>query len=178
MKNRIVPRWHSPLGMCLFALALLALMWIPTRARAHGEPEITVTPDTVAAGGTITVEGTTMGANEEFKISLEGVKFRTDLGTAQSDANENLTAQYTIPSNAPAGDYQIKALSADGNAATADLTITAAANAAPTPAAGEAPEPSAVPHEIPRSRTPLEVAGLFGLAIVSAGLGLLLVRVK
>lgn len=65
----------------------LALMGTPTGVLAHGEPSITVTPDVVAAGGVIMVKGTTMGANEEFKISLEGLKFRSDLGSAQSDAN-------------------------------------------------------------------------------------------
>ncbi len=167
--NRVVP-----------VLVLLALMlqWNPTRILAHGQPAITVTPDIVAAGGTITVKGTTMGANEEFKISLEGLKFRADLGSAQSDANENLSAQFGIPGNASAGDYQVKALSADGDATTADLTVTAAASGTPTPAPGEAAEPSAAPHELPRSRTPLEVVGLFATVVLSAGIGLLLVRLK
>jgi hypothetical protein len=162
------------------ALVLLALMllWSPTRILAHGQPQITVTPDIVAARGTITVKGMTMGANEEFKISLEGMNFRADLGSAQSDADENLTAQFTIPANAPAGDYQVKALSADGDATTADLTVTAAAGGTLTPPPGEAGEPSAASHELPRSRNPLQVVGLFAVVVSSAGVGLLLVRLK
>ncbi len=167
--NKVVP---------VLVLLTLMLLWSPTRILAHGQPAITVTPDIVAAGGAITVKGTTMGANEEFKISLEGVKFRADLGSAQSDADENLTAQFTIPGDAPAGDYQVKALSADSDATTADLTVTAAASGTPTPAPGEATEPSPAPHELPRSRTSLEVVGLFATVVLSAGIGLLLVRLK
>ncbi|HZQ10432.1 MAG TPA: hypothetical protein VFD70_27885 [Anaerolineae bacterium] len=169
MKIRIV------LGLTLLALTLL---WVPTQALAHGAPAISVTPNIVAPGGTITVKGTTMGASEDFKMSLEGVKFRADFGSASSDANENMTAQYTIPGDTPAGDYQVKALSGDGDAATADLTVTATANVMPTPAPGTMAEPSAAPHEIPRSRTPLEIIGLIAVALLSAGVGVVLLRLK
>lgn len=164
----------------LFGMMLLAVSLIsnPTRLFAHGEPEIKVTPDIVATGGVITVKGTTMGANEDFKISLEGLKFRADLGSAQSDANENLTAQFTVPNSAPAGDYQVKAVSEDGDATTADLTVTSAASETGTPSAEQSAEPSASPHEIPRSRTPFEVAGLVAVVVLSAGVGLFLLRMR
>ena len=162
------------------ALALLALtlLWSPLSVLAHGAPAISVTPNIVAPGGMITVKGTTMGANEDFKISLEGVKYRADFGSASSDANENMTAEFTIPGDAPAGDYQVKALGEDGDAATADLTVTAAVNVTPTPVAGMSAEPSAAPHEIPRGRTPFEVISVIVVALLSAGVGIVLVRFK
>jgi len=199
----------------ILTVVVISLGWFPAQALAHGQPEITVTPDTVAPGGKITVKGTTMGANEEFKISLEGLKFRADLGAARSDAKENLTTQFTVPSNAPAGNYLVKALSKDGDGATAELTITAALRTAtparsaspvatntpaptlrvgqtaaptltaaptettvPTVAPTEEPMPSAEAHQLPRSRTPIEAIGLFATVVLSAGVGLLLVRSK
>lgn len=197
----------------LMLIVSATLWWAPARVFAHGQPQITVTPDIIAPGGKITVKGVTMGANEQFRISLEGLKFRADLGVVKSDASEKFTAAFAIPSNVPAGDYLVKALSEDGDAATADLSVTAplrtatpartaspaATNtpaptlrpgqtAAPTAIAAptetpvptatptEEPMPSAAEHQLPRSRSPIEVFGLFATVALSAGAGLVLVR--
>jgi len=202
----------SRITLSLLGLAL-ALLVLPTRTIAHGAAEITVTPDTVAAGGQIMVKGTKLDKNADVKISLEGLTYRASLGTAHTDANEAFEQQFTIPADAPEGEYQVKAITEDGDAVSADLTVTpplkavgpvptatsvvrpAAAPGAtpmtmatpeanaptnPTPQASQAPEamPSAAEHELPRSRTPGEVAGLFALAIASAAIGVVLVRRK
>lgn len=156
-------------------IVLFALVFVPARAFAHGEPEITVTPDTVAPGGKITIKGETMGANEEFKISLEGLKFRTDLGEVKSDADEKFTVEYVIPANAPEGVYQIKAAAEDGDTVTTELTITASKSATVTEPT-EQPMPSAEEDKVPRRRVSTEIIALFALALVSAGAGFLLVR--
>jgi len=151
--------------------------------------------------------------NADVKISLEGLTYRTSLGTAHTDDNEGFEKQFTIPADAPEGEYQVKAITEDGDAVSADLTITpplkavgpvptatsvikpaaapaatamtmntpeANASTAPTPQPAQTPEamPSAAEHELSRSRTPGEVAGLLGLAIVSAAIGVVLVRRK
>jgi len=192
---------------------VLALLVVPTRTVAHGAAEITVTPDTVAAGGQITVKGTKLDKDADVKLSLEGLTYRASLGTAHTDADEGFEKQFTIPADAPEGEYQVKAVTEDGDAVSADLTITpplkavgpvptatsavkpgaapaatpmtmttpeANASTAATPQASQAPEamPSAAEHELPRSRTPGEVAGLFALAIASAAIGVVLVRRK
>ncbi len=167
--------------IALSILIAVVLVWLPVQVFAHGEPKISVAPDLVAPGGKITVKGETMGANEDFKISLEGLNFHADLGTASSGADENLSAEFTIPANAPVGDYQIKALSDDGDSATADCTVAASNNNATTDqSAGDAAEamPSAAPHELPHPRTPFETAGLAGAVLLSTALGLVLVRRK
>lgn len=166
----------------LFVVALLSALslvaWAPV-VQAHGESAISVTPDTIAPGGKISVRGIDMGANEEFKITLEGLSYQAELGDATADAKEEFTLEFTIPADAPEGVYQIKAVGEDGDVVTTELTITpskAAAEAQPTPAA--AVMPSAAEHELARSRTTFEVLGLGALVIVSAALGLVLLRGK
>ena len=151
-------------------IGMSALLVLPARAFAHGQPEIAVTPDTVAAGGKITVNGDSLGANERFKILAEGLNFTAELGEVTTDADEKFEAVFTIPPIAPEGPYEVKAAGEDGHTVSAELTVTA-------PASGDV-MPSAAPHELPRSRTPVEVIGLFAAAAVSAGVGLTLVRWK
>lgn len=164
----------------LFAVALLSTLLLVTRvpvAQAHGESVITVTPDTVAPGGKITVKGTDMGANEEFKITLEGLSYQAELGDAKADDQEEFQLGFLIPADAPEGVYQIKAVGEDGDVVTTELTITpskAAAEAEATPAAEVMP--SAEEHQLARSRAPFEVIGLFVLVAGSAAVGLFLVR--
>lgn len=153
-------------------------MWAPI-AQAHGESVLSVTPDTVAPGGKITVKGVDMGAGEEFNITLEGLNYQAELGDATADAEEEFTLEFTIPTDSPEGVYQLKAVGEDGDTVTTELTITptkAAAEAEPTPAVEVMP--SAAEHELARSRTPIEVIGLGALVIVSAALGLVLLRGK
>ncbi len=166
----------------LFAAALLSALLLGAGApvaQAHGESVLTVTPDTVAPGGKITVKGVDMGVGEEFKITLEGLNYQTELGDAQADDQEEFTLAFTIPADAPEGVYQIKATGEDGDVVTTELTITptkAAAEAEPTPAVEVMP--SAAEHELARSRTPIEVIGLGALVVLSAAVGLFLVRGK
>jgi len=187
----------KPNVMFVALVITLAVLLIPTSSYAHGTPQISVSPDTVAAGGQVTLSGETMGANEEFTISLEGLKFTAKLGEVKSDDKEAFKVQFTIPANAPEGVYNVKAVGKDGDTVTAELTVTGPLKT-PTPVAGQAPAPlptpqagvqpapqptegpmpSAAAHEILRSHTPLDVAGLLAAIVVSAGVGLLLIRSK
>lgn len=166
----------------LFAMALLSALplaaWAPV-AQAHGESVLTVTPDTIDPGGKITVKGIDMGAGEEFKITLEGLKYQAELGDATADDKEEFTLEFTIPTDAPEGVYQLKATGEDGDVVTTELTITptkATAEAEPTPAVELMP--SAAEHEIERSRTPVEVIGLGAFIVVSVAVGFFLLRGK
>lgn len=168
------------LALTLSALPLAG--WAPV-AQAHGESAITVTPDTVAPGGKITVKGVDMGANEEFKIVLEGLNYQAELGDATADDQEEFTVEFTIPADAPESVYQLKAVGEDGDVVTTELTITRPGPASNAPAetspyTNENQMPSAAEHGLPRSRTPLEVIGLFALVIVTGGLGMVLIRWK
>lgn len=166
-------------GFVALLVASLALLTLPTIALAHGEPEITVSPDTVAAGGKITIKGEKMGANEEFKVSIQGLKSTAELGDAQSNADETFDVEFAIPADLPEGSYQVKVVGADGDAVAAEVTVTAASKTGGaedgTDKTNDDAMPSAAEHELTRGRTPGEVGGLFALAAVSAIGGLLLV---
>lgn len=59
----------SALLLAVLLSPVLLIAQVPL-AQAHGESVLTVTPDTVAPGGKITVKGADMGVGEEFKIKL------------------------------------------------------------------------------------------------------------
>ena len=173
---RTLKRTLTKVTLVIGLIFALALAWIPARALAHGEPVIAVSPDTVAPGGKITLTGDKMGANEEFKITLEGLKFQAELGDAKADADEKFQLQFTIPTDAPQGVYQVKAVGEDGDTVTAELTITAKSTTSAE--STEQPMPSAEEDKTPRRRVPNENVGLFVAAVVSALVGLTLVRWK
>ncbi len=122
MKRRII---------LVLSIAMLALVTLPVRAWAHGEAEVTVSPDTVAAGGKITVAGSDLDENEDVKISLEGLTYHTSLGSVHVGGNQEFKTEFAIPADTPEGQYQVKALMEDGDGVSADLTITAPKSAAP-----------------------------------------------
>lgn len=168
------------LALMFSALAFVGLSPI---AQAHGESVITVTPDTVAPDGKITVKGEEMGANEEFKITLEGLNYQAELGDAIADDKEVFSVEFTIPKDAPEGIYQVKAAGKDGDVVTAEITITRPGPASNAPAESSPyvtndQMPSSAEHDLPRGRTPLEIVGLFSLVILGAGVGVMLVRWK
>ncbi len=159
--------------LALLTLAFVSL-WLPAYVFAHGEPEITVSPDTVAPGGTLIVKGKTMGANEKFTLTLEGLKFQATLGEVESNAAEVFSQEFKVPIEVPEGLYQVRAVGEDGDAVTAELTITGKPATAVTEPAKQ-PMPSAEEDNVPRRRIPSESIGLFVIAAVSAGLGVTLV---
>ena len=93
------------MAKALLILLMLALtwLWLPVEVFAHGQPEITVTPDTIAPGGKITVKGEAMGADEEFTLTLESLKFKAELGEVKANAEEEFTIEFTIPPDRPKG---------------------------------------------------------------------------
>ena len=167
------------MAKALLILLMLALtwLWLPVEVFAHGQPEITVTPDTIAPGGKITVKGEAMGADEEFTLTLESLKFKAELGEVKANAEEEFTIEFTIPPDAPEGVYQVKAVGKDGDTVTAELTITGKPGTAATEPT-EPRMPSAEEDKVPRRRMSNEIIGLFAAAVVSAGIGLTLVRWK
>lgn len=91
--------------------------------------------------------------------------------------------EFLIPVDAKEGTYQVKAIGEDGDTVTTELTITRPGPASDAPAetspyTNQNQMPSAAEHGLPRGRTPLDVIGLFALVMVSAGLGIVLVRWK
>ncbi len=147
-------------------------------ALAHGQPVIAVAPAVAPAGGQITITGTEMEPGEAFAIGLEGMADSIPLGqvAVSSEGEEGgFTATFTIPADTPPGSYTVRAATEEGEAATADLTVTA-----PSEEASNGPaimkEPSGEPHVIDRTKPIGQiVAVIVGIALSSAA-GFVLVR--
>ncbi|MFT4212463.1 MAG: Ig-like domain-containing protein [Microbacterium sp.] len=89
-------------------------------------PTLTVSPGSVAAGGTVTVSGSGLEPNESYEIWLHSDPVQLATGTADSDGTFSLTV--TIPSSTTTGSHQIELRPATSTAVYADLTVTAAAS--------------------------------------------------
>ena len=163
----------------LIAQALLVIVPVGVGiALAHGTPTIAVEPTIAAAGSPISVTGSDIEAGESFTITLDGMAGSTVLGevTATGEGTAGgFIVTYTVPADTAPGSYTVRAIAVDGDATTADLTITAItdkANAGPA----MAQDPSAAPHVIDRSKPAAELAAVFILAVLTGGLGLWLAR--
>lgn len=159
-------------------LITLVLAFIPYGAAlADGVPVIIVEPSVAAPGGQITVTGTDMEEGEVFVFTLEGAAGVFDLGeaTAAPDGEEaGFTATFTLPSDLPGGSYLVRAVTDEGETATADLTIGASSEAMNA----EPMEASAEPIELDRSKPPLLIGSVIALALLSAVLGVWLLRMR
>lgn len=146
-------------------------------ALAHGEAVITVEPSVVAPGGQITVTGADMEAGEEFTITLENALTVIPLGdaTAIGEGDEaGFTVTLTIPPEVQPGSYVVRAATEEGESITADLSVVALEEQAG--GESEAMEPSAEPLTLERPRSTGLLAVVIVAAIISAGVGLWLVR--
>lgn len=114
----------------MFVSALLGVTFaLPRIALAHGEPVIAPNTGVIAAGNQIMITGSGMEAGEEFTITLEGVSGSTPLGNATATAegeDAGFTASFTVPELVKPGTYTLKAVTDDGDGATADLTVNRA----------------------------------------------------
>ncbi|MBI2758942.1 MAG: hypothetical protein HYX49_09715 [Chloroflexi bacterium] len=159
----------------LAAAAFLSIVLF-SRALADGVPMIIIEPAVAAPGAQITVTGTDMEEGEMFKITLEGASGVYELGeaTAAPDGSEaGFTVTFTLPLDLPGGSYLLRAATDKGESATADLTIGASSGANTQPM-----EASAEPLALNRSKSPLLFGSAIVLAILSAGLGVWLVRMR
>ena len=142
-------------------------------ALAHGGAELTVSPPVATPGGNVTVKGEGVEAGETFTITLEGVTFQATLGTVTVGDDEDFHEEFTLPAEVPPGTYQVRAVSAEGEVLTAELTVEAdtAVTEPATPV-----EPSAEPMQLDRHRSGGEFAVIITGLLLSAGLGLVLIR--
>jgi 5-hydroxyisourate hydrolase-like protein (transthyretin family) len=109
--------------MRILILATLALVSTTTIAFAHGGPELTVSPDTAAAGASIRVKGMAIGENVLIVVTLESDSTSIALGTVQGDREGGFEQEFVIPAKTAAGNYQVRAVSADGRVARAPIKV-------------------------------------------------------
>ena len=165
----------------IFLTIFLALLIGATAVQAHGAPVLTLDPPIAAAGGTTIANGSQMEPDLEFTITLERAGKVTPLGKAiakkdKPDAEEGMFAQtVTIPSDTKPGSYQIRVTSADGDTASADLTVTDMASAAKAGPA-EVVTASGELHVLDRSRPIAQTAVLAVIAALLAIVGIFMAR--
>ena len=159
-----------PLAAALCSL-LAAALATSGAALAHGNPQITVSPNPAAAGSKITVKGTGFDENEGISLVLEGVTGEAILGEALTDDNGDFHFETDLPTSAGAGPYRVRAESSDATA-LADLSVTAGAGAAQPPAAHE----KSVGFHNTGSTSEVIIVSIMLAILAVAGLGLLFWR--
>lgn len=156
-------------------IALLLGFLSTSVAQAHGEPIISVEPAVASPGEQITIIGADMEDGEIFNFTLESASGTVQLGeaTATKDGEEaGFTVTFTLPDDLTAGFYLLRATTDEGESAAADLSIVSSTNQA-----NDAPmEASAAQHTLDRSKPPLLIGSVIFFALLSAGLGLWLIR--
>lgn len=171
-KRKVRPIWMHWIGALIL---LLGLSLGVTTASAHGGAELTVSPVVAAPGGTVTVKGEGVEAGETFTITVEGTTFQATLGTVTVGDDEDFHEEFTLPAEIPPGTYQVRAVSEEGEVLTAELTVEAG-TAMAEPAAPA--EPSTEPMQLDRRRSTGELTVIIAGLLLSAGLGLVLIREK
>ena len=156
-------------------VALLINLFLVSPVLAHGQPTITVEPTIATPGGQVTVTGTDMEDGEIFKLTLESVAGVVELGeaTAKQDGDEaGFTETFTLPTDLTASSYLIRAATEEGETTTADLTVAASS----TSMGNQPMEANPEPFQVSRSKSSLVVGSVVVLALLSAGLGVGLIR--
>jgi len=154
---------HAP----ALPLALSILLLAAGPALGHGTGAvIEVEPETVTAGGTVTVVGENLEPNDERILILTGADVRLELGTVVTDMEGMFSLSVTIPVHLPGAVYEFQAIG--------DETLTAQLNVVAAPGSLAGTQPT-VGEPAPRERSPFELGLLVVLATISLGVGVLLV---
>lgn len=145
---------------------------VSARVFGHGEATLVVTPTAVSPNSTIRVSGQEVEDGEVFVVTLESTTFVVTLGTV-TVAGEDFEQEFTVPDHVPPGTYQVRATTAEGEVISAELTVEAG-----TGTQSAAVEPSSAWMELDRSKPIGQIRAIAAVLLVSAGLGIWLVRSK
>lgn len=155
-----------------FMLIAVLLGAVSARVFAHGDAALVVTPATASPNGAIRVNGQDVEDGEVFVLTLESTTFVVTLGTVTVEG-EAFEQEFTVPDHVPPGTYQVRATSTEGEVISTELAVEAGAG---TEAA--AVEPSAALMELDRSKPIGQIIAIAAVLLVSAAIGILLVRSK
>jgi len=153
------------LVVLLSAGAVLTMAASPVWAHGSGA-SVEVAPDTITAGGKVTIVGENLEPNDKRILVLTGAGVTLDFGEVTTDAEGMFSKEITIPAHLPAAVYQVQAIGDEVLSAT--LNVEAAAGIAST-------APAAASEPAPRQRSGIELALVLALAAVTAGLGAVLI---
>ena len=116
-------------------------------------PTVTVAPQTVEAGKTVTVTGTGFAPSSPVSLTLHSDP--VEVGTATTDDTGSFTTEVTVPAATEAGDHTVVA-AAESPTAEASAPLTVTATPAPTPSADPSTEPSTQPSAEPSDQPSAE----------------------
>lgn len=114
-------------------MAVVAVLCLQATA-ASAQPDITVSPNSAAAGSTVTISGNVPVSGTPSCPASDGVQLTSSAALfapdgfgpqATRDASGNFQVQFLIPSSTPAGSYSVGMRCGGGNVGvTASLTVT------------------------------------------------------
>lgn len=154
------------LGIALFSFSAVL---------AHGEPTIVVEPAVAKPGDQITVTGADMEDGEMFTITVENSSGTFQIGEAtaiQQGDEAGFTTTFDLPKDLTTGLYLLRAVTEEGESTAADLTIVSTVDTA----SSETMEASSMLHTLDRSKPVLLTGSVIAFAVLSASLGLWLLR--
>ncbi len=146
----------SPL---VVTLAILAT--VPAAVLAHGgNARVEVGPAAVPAGGSVTVRGVELGADESVELTLVAADGRTTvLGSVIADAEGAFSQVLVLPADAAEGAASVRARLSDGDALEVALEVRPPLDeegeqrAEEEPLLAPMPSPSARPAAAPAAAT-------------------------
>jgi hypothetical protein len=134
-------RWSTRRWLLALLFSGTLLFLLPSIALA--DPKVTVTPDKVAPGQTVTVSGSGWARFDQILVSFTDPSGNIiPIGVISADANGNFQQQIPVPTNVVPGTYQVDG-NGEGGSVSVVMTILA-----PTPV----PAP---PTAVPSSATPV-----------------------
>lgn len=158
-----------------FAFALGIALFSFSVALAHGEPTIVVEPAVAKPGDQITITGADMEDGEIFTIIVENSSGTFQLGEAtviQQGDEAGFTTTFVLPKGLTAGLYLLRAVTEEGESTAADLTIVSSFDTT----GAETMEATPMLHTLDRSKPVLLTGSVIAFALLSASLGLWLLR--
>ena len=126
---------------------------VTVKSEKLSTPTVTVAPQTVEAGKSVTVTGTGFAPSSPVSLTLHSDP--VEVGTATTDDTGSFTAEVTVPATTEAGDHTVVA-AAESPAAEASAPLTVTATPAPTPSADPSTEPSGQPSTEPSTQPSAE----------------------
>ena len=147
---------HSwPTRCWLLALMLSGTLLLLLPSIAFAEPKVTVTPDKIAPGQTVTVNGSGWAPHDQILVSFTDPSGNlVPLGVIPADANGNFQQQIPVPTNVVPGTWQVDGNGRGGSVAVL-LTILAPTPVPAPPTAISASATPIAPTQEPATVTPV-----------------------
>jgi hypothetical protein len=173
-----------PLPATLLAVALagLALPLAPSPAGAHGDAVLELASNSVAAGTTVTVEGSSFETGSAYRLRLVGAMDQHDLTEVRPDSEGAFSLELRVPAAVADGRWELIAVAPDGDVVARTPLTVVASSAGGGAAADGAPDDGqdrgarAGEIDLERERSGSEWGAIGLLVGLAGGLGVGLLR--